>query len=128
MTDGIASPYSISVAQKIVRDYFQAIMGNRSDVIMFYCHDAVLHWDGTDYIGLGEIQAFFDQLEKQVTFQIVGFDVQTIPDTDIYTMLVVYGSYLVPGARMQDFHSTFYIECRTSDGTAVIKTHCFTCY
>lgn len=128
MSELYISPYSVSIAQKIVKDYFQTVMGHRSDVLMYYAHDAYLQWDGKDYHGHGEIQSFFEQLPAQVTFYITGFDVQSVSETDLLTMLVVFGSYQMPGARMQDFHCSFFIQSHNENALAIFKSQCFSCF
>lgn len=121
-------PNSIAIGQKLVMDYFQTLMGSRDDILSYYGHDAVLNWNGDESIGHEEIQNFLFDLAPTITFQITGFEVQTVPDTDLWTMLVVYGSYQPPNDKMRDFHSSFFVEARTEDQTAFIRYHTFSSF
>ena len=116
------SEVSIAVAQKVVKDYFQTLMAeDRDKVLVFYAHDSVLYWDGREYQGHEEIRQFLQDLPLSASFQIGGFDVQTVPQTDILTMLVVWGTYCSPSSKISVFHSVFCIDANMEESKAVIK-------
>jgi len=119
---------SNGVAQTIILEYFQSMMGDRSDVISFYGHNAVLFWKGQEFSGNVEISAFLNSLPETITFQISGFEVQTVPNTDLWTMLVVFGTYQEPRSKLSDFHCTFIIDSKTDEKTAFIRYHHFQTY
>ena len=124
----VPNDVSIAVAQKIVKDFFQTIMStNRPAVISFYAHDAVLFWDGQEFQGHSEINEFYmNELPQSASFQIAGFDVQTVPQSEILTLLVVWGSFASPSRKMSTFHSSFCIDAQIENYSAVIKYHNFT--
>ena len=125
MSEGYISDISVAVAQKIVKDYFQTLMGNRASAILFYAPDAVLVWDGNEYQGHEEIQEFFNNMEASTTFQIAGFDVQSVPNTDVLTMVIIWGSYNEARSKMATFYSTMSIEANAEEAKALIKYHNF---
>ena len=118
------SPDSVGIGQTIIIRYFPLFMKSHEEVLDFYGSSSVLCWDGENHNGLEEIKEFFNDLPA-ISFQISGFEVQTVPNSSLWTMLVVFGSCEAPGNIIRDFHSTFYIECDQNEKKAIIQYQTF---
>lgn len=117
------SDHSLGIAQTIVLRYFPQFMENHSNVIQYYGSQSVLHWGGVDYTGTMEIETFLKGLPES-TIQVGGFEVQTVPNTTLWTMLIVFGTMNMNHST-RDFHSTFYIESNEDANKALIRYHTF---
>ncbi|OHT04835.1 hypothetical protein TRFO_27629 [Tritrichomonas foetus] len=115
---------SVAIAQTIAVQYFPAFMRSHDEVLGFYSNNAVLTWNGQNLSGKSEIHQYFKTL-PEVSIQVAGFEVQTVPGTNLMTMLVVFGSIEAPGNLIRDFHSTFYIESMPEKKEALIRYHTF---
>lgn len=111
---------SLGIGQTILLQYFPLFMQRHEEALKFYGGNAVLCWDGENHSGIEEIKEFFNQL-PEISFQISGFEVQTVPNSSLWTMLVVFGTYEAPGNIIRDFHSTFYIESDQNEKKAIIQ-------
>ncbi|KAK8875883.1 NTF2- export protein 2 [Tritrichomonas musculus] len=118
------SPESLGIGQTIVLNYFPLFMKSPNEVLQFYGNNSVLTWNGTNLNGIDEIRNFFGQLQN-ISFQVSGFEVQTVPNTSLWTMLVVFGTSEAPGNIIRDFHSTFYIQSDPNVKKGIIRYHTF---
>lgn len=118
------SPESLGIGQTIVLNYFPLFMKSPNEVLQFYGNNSVLTWNGTNLNGIDEIRNFFGQLQN-ISFQVSGFEVQTVPNTSLWTMLVVFGTSEAPGNIIRDFHSTFYIQSDLNVKKGIIRYHTF---
>lgn len=115
---------SVGIGQTILLQYFPHFMESHNEVLHFYGSNSVLCWNGENYNGIEEIREFFNQL-PEISFQVSGFEVQTVPNTSLWTMLIVFGTSEAPGNIIRDFHSTFYIESDPNEKRAIIRYHTF---
>ena len=114
---------AIGIGQRLAGDYFQLFMEKREAVVRFYEPDAVLTWEGAEYKGRMEIMKFLQRLPHQ-TFQVTSYDVQYVPNTDFFVMIVVTGTVQAPN-HFGDFHSTFYCSASRKENKAFIKFQTF---
>ena len=111
---------SLGIADAIIQNFFPSLQqaSNRENAISFFGDDASLYFQGTTVTGKQNIYQFLSSL-PDLTFNITGYEVQTVPQSDLWSMLIVFGT--MQNEHVQTFHSSVYVEARKSDQTAFIR-------
>jgi hypothetical protein len=115
--------HSLGIAQTIVSDYFFKLANARGEVLEFYGANASLIWDNTTCDGIASIRSFIEQMPVS-SFVINSYNVQTVPDTNLWTMVIVTGTFVVPGST-QSFHATFVIDSNSDTQRGLIRSQFF---
>jgi hypothetical protein len=108
-------PHSLAIGQTIILDYFDRLSKQPDTAIDFYGETSSLVWDGSEFNGVSEIREALK--DKQMHYQIGSATVQTVPNTTLWTLLIVTGTY-DDGPR---FHASFYLEGEIETHRAVIR-------
>ena len=114
---------SNGVAQALVTDFMSKIGSDVEEAAQFYGEDAVLNFKGRVSQGRDAIRSFL-QTKQGMSLDVAAWDVQSVPGSDSWTMVVVMGRMTSDGRNMP-FHSAFYVESRSDDNTAFIRYHMF---
>jgi hypothetical protein len=115
--------HSLGIAQTIVSQYLFRLTNARGKVLQFYGSNSSLIWDSTTCDGIASIRAFISQM-PMYNFVINGYNVQTIPETNLWTMVIVTGSVVAPGFT-RSFHATFIIDSNSETQRALIRSQFF---
>jgi hypothetical protein len=116
-------PDSLGVARTLVDSFFPALAEDRDTAISFYGESSVLYFQGDQASGIAEIANYLQALPP-FSLRIGGYEVQTVPGSDLWSMVVVIGSIQVNG-QTKAFHSSLYVEARRQDQTAFVRYHTF---
>jgi hypothetical protein len=115
--------HSLGIAQTVVSQYFFKLMNARGEVLQFYGSNASLIWDSTTCDGIASISAFINQIPV-CNFVINGYNVQTVPETALWTIVIVTGTIVAPGVT-RGFHATFIIDSNSETQRALIRSQFF---
>ena len=118
---------SQSVAHALFTNYFKQFQEDPLSILPFFGKDSTLFWNGEAYRGIDEIRRFLEVCPK-IEFEIRGYDVQSVPGTDLWSMLVVYGYTKAYGRHTTRFQTTFYVESRTRDHVGFIRYQAYHSY
>jgi hypothetical protein len=116
-------PDSLGIARTLVDSFFPALAEDRETAVSFYGESATLYFQGEQVSGLADIAGYLSNLPP-FTLRIGGYEVQTVPGSDLWSMIVVIGSIQVNG-QTKAFHSSLYVEARREDQTAFVRYHTF---
>lgn len=121
------SPDSIGVAEAIVHNFFKLLNDDHNQAASFFGEDGTLFFQGETITGQNEICEFLDNLGN-ISLRVTGYEVQTVPQSNLWSMVVVIGTSQIGEETSKVFHSSAYVEARTSDKTAFIRYFSFTCF
>lgn len=125
MTQEIPSPETIGIGQALVQDFFPKLESDRESAISSFGNDAVLFFQGQERTGGDQIADFIRNLPS-ISLKISAYEAQTVPNSDLWSMIVVMGSISFEGeSKIHNFHSAVYVESRTEDHTAFIRYQSF---
>ena len=115
---------SLGIAMAIVNKFFPLLGTNLDQAMMFYDNSASLFFEGNQMNGKEQILQFFHSLPS-MTFAVDGYEVQTVPGTSLWTMVVIFGKLLIQD-KGGSFHSTLFVEASTQNKVARITYHSLT--
>jgi hypothetical protein len=122
-------PDSLGIAQALVESFFPKLaqISDRSEAVTFYGEGATLYFQGNERTGRQAIHEYLAGLPP-MSLNVTGYEVQTVPGSDLWSMVIVIGSVQIGGDKVMSFHSSVYVESRCSDQTAFIRYHSFNCF
>lgn len=121
------SPDSVGIASAIVNVFFKSLNEDRKTAATFFGEDGTLFFQGETVTGQNNILEFFNSLPS-ISLRVTGYEVQTVPQSDLWSMVIVIGTSQIGEENSKIFHSSAYVEARTSDHTAFIRYFSFTCF
>ncbi|KAK8889471.1 hypothetical protein M9Y10_034218 [Tritrichomonas musculus] len=118
------SPDSLGIAKVIVDTFMRSIGSNNNEAINFFGDDGTLFFNGQTITGKSNILSFLDSLPK-LSIRVTGYEVQTVPQSNLWSMVVIIGTSQIGDDNFKTFHSSAYVEARTSDHKAFIRYFSF---
>jgi hypothetical protein len=116
------SPHSAGIAQRLVEDFFPWIATDKDRAADFYSETASLSWNGQEMTSSAhsdDIRLFLRTL-PDLKINITGYNVQTVPSMEEWSMIVVIGTMIFPDG-LRNFHSTFYVKADMTAPRASIQ-------
>lgn len=123
----VVSEDSYGVANAIMTNAFlEKFIAGDNSIAVFYGQQSCLNCNGTEHHGREAISAFIEsQAVQGTTLEVKGWEVQTVPGSDLWSMIVAFGSLMSCDGSTTNFHSTLYVESKSADKTAFVRYHTF---
>ena len=118
---------SIGIAKAIVEVFFTALNEDRAQAVSFFGDDGTLFFQGDTVTGKDDILEYLNGLPN-LSIRITGYEVQTVPQSDLWSIVIVIGTSQIGDENSKTFHSSAFVEARTSDQTAFIRYFSFTSF
>ena len=125
---GVVSEDSYGVAHAIINTsgFLEKFISGDRSIEDFYGQQSCLNCNGNEIRGRENIGTFIESNAQQgMSLAVKGWEVQTVPGSDLWSMVVAFGSIQNGNGTTNNFHSTLYVESRRIDKTAFVRYHTF---
>lgn len=109
---------SLGIANEIINKFIPSLGTDRTACLGFFGDDSSLFFHGDQLENKDQISEFLEQLPSSV-FLVEGYEVQSVPNTQLWTMMVVFGKAVI-GDTGAKFFSTIYVEAIPTEKIAKI--------
>ena len=120
MDPDLVSPDTLGIAKKLADDFFSSFKNDAGGALYFFSDDASVFFDNQTLTGTENIRKAFEQLQN-VSFRVNAYEAQTVPQSNLWSMIVMVGTAMSQQGAIKSFHSTFYVDANRENNTAFIR-------